>query len=753
MRRLMVLSSVLMVMLAISSCTEQTECPLGLPDAGPVDVPDTEVPPSDGADVGESTPPPEDIPEADATVEPMPGQSGGYVPGGMMARYFAGAAPNADDLPEANFLWRLEPELSLTKTQGDFATLNEGKLFTVHLEGGLYVEETGTYTMMVTVSDSVRIQLHGTTVLEMWKAGEQLTMKTTLVLEAGWHPLDIVYARDPYRAHLQVWFAPEGELVQPLNSSALGYSDTLPTDAPDLTADGSIGTTHFYYVPIAVQASVPVKVTGVIDKAGAVTTHEETLYTSIHDFHLPLSPGATTTVTLFVEDPWGRSITLTTETVETEAIPNYTPGGLLGTYYDGIAFDTETGQRVDGPLNIPYQYSLGVSSDMGMPIGIDYFSARWEGGLLIPTAGTYTLYFGTDDGQRLWVDGELVAEMWANHAPAYVAATLHLAEGWHPIAAEMFENIGGAQAVLEWEGPDTVRQLIPAAFLGYIAPVDNGVAPTVTPNKLSIGPEKDTVTLYWNTDKLSTAQLTWSTSEGEQTTSTTTVSTVGRATLALLPPGITPVAITATDTAGLSSTSTVMNAEVTAPPADATFVEQFDGEELEPTWTVVTQGETDPSANWVLDAGDVVENGNAHGNGALGYDTLGTYLWAPDVVFGQGKFMAHIYSGDNDGFGLMWGIQNEETYYRFTVRHEGSFAQLVRVDNGVFTLLYEDPDYMPPLNAWYFIEVHRSGHEHAIVVDGQIIMMVNDPSFWSGSIAIYSWGMTNYRTDFVAITP
>jgi hypothetical protein len=752
----MVLFSVLIVMLAFSSCTEQMECPLGLPDAGPVDVPDTEVPPPDGADVGESTettPPPEDIPEADATVEPMPGQSDGYVPGGMMARYFAGAAPNADDLPETNFLWRLEPELSLTKTQGDFATLNDGKLFTVHLEGGLYVEETGAYTMMVTVSDSVRVQLHGTTVLEMWKAGEQLTMETTLVLEAGWHPLDIVYARDPYRAHLQVWFAREGELVQPLNPSVLGYSDTLPTDAPDLTADGSIGTTHFYYVPIAVQASVPVKVTGVIDKAGTVTTHEENLYTSVHDFHLPLTPSATTTVTLFVEDPWGRSMTLTTETVETEAIPNYTPGGLLGTYYDGIAFDTETGQRVDAPLNIPYQYSLGVNSDMGMPIGIDYFSARWEGGLLIPTAGTYTLYFGTDDGQRLWVDGELVAEMWVTHAPAYVAATMHLAEGWHLIAAEMFENTGGAQAVLEWEGPDTVRQLIPADFLGFVAPVDNGNIPTVTPSVSSIGPAKNTVHVSWATNKLTTALLEWTTDEGAQTLTTTTIATVGTATLPGMPPGTTPVTITATDTAGLSSEPANLEVTLAAPPADATFLELFDGEEFEPTWMVVTQGENDPTASWVLNDGDVVENGNAYGNGTLGYNTLGTFLWAPDVIFGQGKLMAHIYSGDNDGFGLMWGIQNEETYYRFTVRQEGSFAQLVRVDNGAFTLLYEDPDYMPPLNAWYFIEVHRNGHEHAIVVDGQTIMTVTDPTYWSGSIAIYSWGMTNYRTDFVAITP
>ncbi len=115
--------------------------------------------------------------------------------------------------------------------------------------------------------------------------------------------------------------------------------------------------------------------------------------------------------------------------------------------------------------------------------------------------------------------------------------------------------------------------------------------------------------------------------------------------------------------------------------------------------------------------------------------------------------MAHLYSGDDDGFGLMWGIQGEETYYRFTLRYEQSFAHLVRVDNGVFTLLAEDPAYMPPQKAWYLIEVQRNGDEHSIVVDGETIMTVTDDTHSGGSVAIYSWGMTNYRTDFVAITP
>jgi len=750
----MVVLSGLLILTGSIHCAEETKCACGLTDTGPTDAatpPDTNVPPADIPDSQEEV---ADTSTPDAAVTPLPGQPDGYTPGGMMARYFDGAAPNADELPETPFLWRMEPELSLTKTQGDFATLNDGKLFTTHLEGALYVAEAGSYTMMVTVSDSVRVKIHGQTVLDMWKAGEQLTLETTLALEAGWHPLDIVYARDPFRAHLQIWFALEGELVQPLASEALGFSQELPADAPELTGEATFGDAYFYHAAVSVNANVPVKVNGVVTQGASETTHTESLYSSVHAFNLPLQPDNTAEATLTLEDLWGRSMTLPAQTLTTDAIPSYTAGGLLGTYHDGMAFDTVVGQRVDGPVNIPFQYGLGTTSDMGMPNGIDNFSIRWEGGLLVPSTGTYTLYFGTDDGQRLWVDGELVGDMWVNHAPAYVAATLYLAEGWHPIAAEMYEASGGAQAVLEWDGPDTIRQVIPGQNLGFVAPIEDGNLPIVTPSIQFVGPEKDTVHVMWSSDKMTTATAEWMGSEGLESVTTTTLATVGSATLKGVPPAATTaVTITAATATGVLSNPATLDVALAEPPANATFVELFDGEEFEPEWTVVTQGKTDPTASWALNNGDVVENGNAHGNGALGYDTLGTFLWAPNTTFSQGTLMAHIYSGDDDGFGLMWGIQGEETYYRFTLRYEQSFAHLVRVDNGVFTLLAEDPDYMPPQKAWYLIEVQRNGDEHSIVVDGETIMTVTDDTHSGGSVAIYSWGMTNYRTDFVAITP
>ena len=60
------------------------------------------------------------------------------------------------------------------------------------------------------------------------------------------------------------------------------------------------------------------------------------------------------------------------------------------------------------------------------------------------------------------------------------------------------------------------------------------------------------------------------------------------------------------------------------------------------------------------------------------------------MQFSEGLLSAQIYAGDNDGFGLMYGIQDETTYYRFGVDHQRSFARLVRVDNGVFTVLAEN---------------------------------------------------------------
>jgi beta-glucosidase len=85
-------------------------------------------------------------------------------------------------------------------------------------------------------------------------------------------------------------------------------------------------------------------------------------------------------------------------------------------------------------------------------IPADGFSVRWTGNLMPTESGTYSIGIGSDDGSRLWLDGELLVDNWGQHALTFKTGRVDLKAGSvHPIRIEMFEGPGGADAVLAWK--------------------------------------------------------------------------------------------------------------------------------------------------------------------------------------------------------------------------------------------------------------------------------------------------------------
>jgi beta-glucosidase len=77
---------------------------------------------------------------------------------------------------------------------------------------------------------------------------------------------------------------------------------------------------------------------------------------------------------------------------------------------------------------------------------------RWTGNLMPTESGTYSIGIGSDDGSRLWLDGELLVDNWGQHALTFKTGRVDLKAGSvHPIRIEMFEGPGGADAVLAWK--------------------------------------------------------------------------------------------------------------------------------------------------------------------------------------------------------------------------------------------------------------------------------------------------------------
>jgi hypothetical protein len=120
--------------------------------------------------------------------------------------------------------------------------------------------------------------------------------------------------------------------------------------------------------------------------------------------------------------------------------------GWLGEYYaDRTPYGTPAVVRDDAEVNFNWGYGSPAG---GLPS--DGFSARWTRSVYF-TAGTYRFFALSDDGVRIWLDGELLIDQW--HAAPGVTYTEDrtLAGGIHLIRIEYFEESGGAKIQFWWE--------------------------------------------------------------------------------------------------------------------------------------------------------------------------------------------------------------------------------------------------------------------------------------------------------------
>lgn len=141
--------------------------------------------------------------------------------------------------------------------------------------------------------------------------------------------------------------------------------------------------------------------------------------------------------------------------------------GLLGAYYQGneaTAFQrAPVLNRIDPLIN----FEWGGGSPDEDRLGADNFAVRWTGEVMAPMDGTYRFYTVTDDGVRLWVNGEQVIDQWVPQAPTEVAGTaIELVGGQrYPIVMEYYEAGGGAVAQLFWENEVLPKQIVPTSQL------------------------------------------------------------------------------------------------------------------------------------------------------------------------------------------------------------------------------------------------------------------------------------------------
>jgi hypothetical protein len=122
----------------------------------------------------------------------------------------------------------------------------------------------------------------------------------------------------------------------------------------------------------------------------------------------------------------------------------------------------------------------------GAGVNADNFSARWTGRVTATSAGSYVFQTVSDDGVRLWINGQLVIDNWTDHSPTTNnSAGITLAAGQvAEVRLEYYERGGGAVMRLNWRVPGTSTFVaIPVAQLSSAAQAPQGLSATYFNNR------------------------------------------------------------------------------------------------------------------------------------------------------------------------------------------------------------------------------------------------------------------------------
>ncbi|HVH88740.1 MAG TPA: glycoside hydrolase family 3 C-terminal domain-containing protein, partial [Terriglobales bacterium] len=125
----------------------------------------------------------------------------------------------------------------------------------------------------------------------------------------------------------------------------------------------------------------------------------------------------------------------------------------------------------------------GVSPEL-----LKNYSVRWTGVLVPPATGDYLVGFTGQDGFRMWLDDQAIAEEWTIHHPAdTLTKQLHLEQGHvYKVKIEYFQTIRSSEARLVWSKPGDGQDAIDAARTADLVIMVLGLSPRIEGEEMNV---------------------------------------------------------------------------------------------------------------------------------------------------------------------------------------------------------------------------------------------------------------------------
>ncbi|MBL92740.1 MAG: hypothetical protein CMH56_13125, partial [Myxococcales bacterium] len=148
--------------------------------------------------------------------------------------------------------------------------------------------------------------------------------------------------------------------------------------------------------------------------------------------------------------------------------------------------------RQDAQIDFPLMADGNQLGDFATGVGNDSFTGRWEGYILLDYNEVYTFYGSANDGQRLWINGELVIDDWVTNGmtadpncsgdeacATFDVTALATGADWYPFVYEFYDNLDEAFARLSFSSASETKKVVPAEHFATMPDGSDSTPPVV----------------------------------------------------------------------------------------------------------------------------------------------------------------------------------------------------------------------------------------------------------------------------------
>ncbi len=371
-------------------------------------------------------------------------------------------------------LQRNEAELNHDWVDGSPDPLVNVDNFSARWTRSINFPTSSAYRFTATMDDGMRVYVNNVLIIDSWTDSQVHSLSADVYLTAGDHTVKVEYYDAGGKAVAKLSWVPVGGTapVPIANWKGEYFNNTSLTGSPVLVRDDA--SINFDW---GVGSPAP---TVVADNFSARWTRTQSFDAGRYRFVAQVDDGVrlwvnnqliinqwvngNTTYTAEIDLPSGN-VPIQMEYFESVGgavarlswIKLSGSGDWTGQYFNNTTLTgTPVLTRNDSQINFNWGSGSPATS-----INSDNFSVRWTR-IMNFTAGRYRFTATSDDGVRVWVNGQLVVNGWSDHQPQTFTGEIDLPNGFASLQVDYYEATGGAQVQVSWAPISTTTPPPPA---------------------------------------------------------------------------------------------------------------------------------------------------------------------------------------------------------------------------------------------------------------------------------------------------